>query len=289
MVSLALAFVVAAGAACSDRPPAPFDPVLRVAAVASRPGNPQEHFHPLVTYLGERLGVRVELVPVRKNDTAVELFVRGYVTLAWLDGLGGVRARHEVPGATAIAQGDTDHEHFTVIVAHRLTGIEPSTRFPPALSRARFTFGPEGSLAEHLMPEYFLWRATGLWPEQFFVRPVTFSQGSDHTLSGIETGEFEAGAVDRDAYAEQLRTGRVSSDIVRVVWTTPPYATHHWTAHPILEQHFGPGFIARLQDALLAIDDPTVLAGLDRQHLVPASDRLYDGIRIVAVERGLLR
>jgi phosphonate transport system substrate-binding protein len=289
-MTLCLVLAGASGSTCSERPtPPPVEPVLRVAAVTTRPGNPHEQFHALVTYLNERLGVRVEIVPVKKNDTAVELFVRGYVTLAWLDGLGGVRARHEVRGATAIAQGDSDRDHFSFIVAHRRTGLERSIRFPPGLARARFTFGPERSIAEHLMPEYFIWQATGLWPEQFFVRPVGFADSSEQTLARIQSDEYDAGAIDEDVYVRWVETGKVSADVVRVVWRTPAYAMHHWTAHPLLEEQFGAGFTSRVQDALLAIDDPTVLAGLGREHLVPASDGMYDGIRLVAHEHGLLR
>jgi len=289
-MTLLLALVGAVGPSCSERSTTPpVEPVLRIAAVAAQPDHPQEQFRPLAMYLNERLRVRVEIVPVHSPGTAVELFVRGYVTLAWLDGLGGVRARHEVRGARAIAQGDTDRDNFSFFVAHVRTGLTRSVRFPAALANLRFTFGPERSIPEHLMPEYFIRQATGLWPEQFFTRAIGFSGGSERTLALIESGEYDAGVIDQNVYIEWVKAGKISANVVRVVWRTPAFAMHNWTVHPALEEQFGSGFTARLQDALLAIDDPAVLTGLDRQHLVPASDRLYEGIRVIAVERGLLR
>jgi phosphonate transport system substrate-binding protein len=279
-IALVLALAGATCTSCSEAPAPPPPPVLRVAAVPAQPGgDPLEQFHPLATYLEERLGVRVEIVPVKRNGTAVELFTRGYVGLAWL----------AVRGARAIAQGDTDRDHFTFLVAHRRTGLERSIRFPPALASLRFTFGPERSIPDHLMPEYFIWRATGLWPEQFFVRSIGFSEGPEHTLALILSEEYDAGAIDERIYGEWVRSGKVSAEVLRVVWRTPPYAMHHWTAHPAIEEQFGRGFTAKVQDALLAIDDPSVLGALGREHMIPASDRLYDGIRFVAAEHGMLR
>jgi phosphonate transport system substrate-binding protein len=41
-----------------------------------------------------------------------------------------------------------------------------------------------------------------------------------------------------------------------VIWKTPFYADYNFTAHPVLEQSYGEGFIDKLQKTLLAIDDP---------------------------------
>ena len=65
----------------------------------------------------------------------------------------------------------------------------------------------------------------------------------------------------------------------------------HWTGAAVLLglAVLGAGFTDRLQKALLAINDPKLLAALPRDRLVPARNEDYEKIREIAQQLGMLR
>jgi phosphonate transport system substrate-binding protein len=87
----------------------------------------------------------------------------------------------------------------------------------------------------------------------------------------------------------RVEEGKTDPDVCRVIWKTPLYADYNWTAHPELEFMFGEGFTDRLQQALVQIDDPLLLAALPRNRLIPARNEEFEGIREVAEKLGMLR
>lgn len=265
-------------------------PVLRFTAIPDQNTTLlAEKLAPLSRYLGERLGVPVEYVPAHDYQASVEMFKNGDVHLGWFGGLTGVQARHAVPGARAIAQGVEDRAYASYFIAHRSTGLTRSTELPREILDLRFTFGSESSTSGRLMPEYFLLRATGREPEDLFAQPPGFSGSHDKTVELVESGQYQVGVVNYKVYERRVEEGKTDPEVCRVIWKTPPYADYNWTVHPDVETVFGAGFTQRVQEALVTIDDPTLLAALPRDRLVPASDEEYEQIREVAFQLGMLR
>lgn len=275
---------------CGAQTSGPEAPVLAFTAIPDQNSTElEEKFQPLATFLSGRLEVPVRYVPVRDYQASVELFKNGDVLLAWFGGLTGVQARHSVDGARAIAQGETDRQYFAYFIAHQDTGLERSEEFPVGLSEFTFTFGSQSSTSGRLMPEYFIRQSTGLSPGDFFRKTVGFSGSHDKTAELVESGQFQAGVLNYQVYDQRVAEGKIHPDVARVIWKTPPFADYNWTAHPRLEKDFGEGFISRLQEALLSIDDPVLLSALPRERLVEASNDDYESIRQIAVELGMLR
>jgi phosphonate transport system substrate-binding protein len=249
----------------------------------------QEKFQPLADYLTKTLGVTTAYLPARDYQASVEMFVNGDVGLAWYGGLTGVQARSKVPGAVAIAQGDADPQYYSYFVAHKDTGISRSDSFPPDIGKYAFTFGSEQSTSGRLMPEYFIRKHTGKSPQDFFQKPVGFSGSHDKTLELVASGQYQVGVVNYKVYDQRVQQKKTDPDVVRIIWQTPRYADYNWTARPDLDAKYGSGFTARLTKALLAIDDPALLAALPRQRLVPASNDDYGAITDIARQLDMLR
>lgn len=249
----------------------------------------REKIAPLVRFLGEQLGVAVEYVPARDYQASVEMFKNGDVQLAWFGGLTGVQARVAVPGARAVAQGDTDPSFFSYIIAHKDTGLEPSEDFPMTLGEHTFTFGSESSTSGRLMPEFFIRQATGKAPAEFFSSPVGFSGSHDKTVELVESGQYQTGVVNFTVYDRRVAEGATDPDVVRVIWKTPTYADYNWTVRPDLDEQFDAGFTDSLVAALVSIDDPSLLSALPRDRLIPATNEDFEGIRQVAVDLGMVR
>lgn len=265
-------------------------PVLRYTAIPDQNTTElQAKFAPLTAYLSKQLGVRLEYVPMRDYQAAVESFKNGDVLLVWFGGLTGVQARHAVPGSLAIAQGDSDPDYYSYFIAHKDTGLKLSDRLPKDIGKYKFTFGSESSTSGRLMPEYFLREATGKAPRELFESPPGFSGSHDKTSELVESGQYAMGVLNYKVYDRRVKEGKTNPEICRVIWKTPTYTDYNWTAHPDLETTFGTGFTARLQKALLAIDDPQLLAALPREKLIAARNEDYERIREVATQLGMLR
>lgn len=246
-------------------------------------------YGPVAGYLSERLGVPVEYVPAARYEDSVELFKNGDVDLAWFGGLAGVQARHAVPGARAIAQGARDPRFKTYFIAHRDTGLTRGETFPFGLAEHSFTFGPHGSTSGRLMPEHFLRQATGKAPAEFFGAEPRFSDSHDKTIEQVRDGHVQAGAVSYTRFDRWVAEGRVDPQVVRIVWQTPEYPDYNFTAHPALEQRFGPGFTERLQVLLLGLAEPELLAAFERDRLIEATNEDFAAVEVLARELGFVR
>ncbi len=287
-----LAFVGCGGGEPADAPAARTEekPVFRFSAIPDQNTTEiAEKIAPLVAHLSAELGVEVEYVPARDYQASVEMFKNADVHLAWFGGLTGVQARRAVEGAKAIAQGDTDPQFYSYIIAHKDTGLEPSDEFPAAIGELKFTFGSESSTSGRLMPEHFIRENTQQSPADFFSHPVGFSGSHDKTVELVESGQFQAGAVNYTVYDKRVANGDTDPEVVRAIWKTPFYADYNWTVRPDADETFGAGFTEKLTGTLLAIDDPALLAALPRQRLIPATNEDFDGILEVAEALDMLR
>ncbi len=249
----------------------------------------QEKFKPFGDYLTRQLGVTVEYVPARDYQAAVEMFVNGDVGLAWFGGLTGVQARNRVPGARAIAQGEADPKYYSYFIAHKDTGLTRSDEFPVGIGRLTFTFGSESSTSGRLMPEYFIRKHTGKSPQELFENPVGFSGSHDKTAELVASGQYQVGVINYKVYDQRVEQGKTDPDVVRIIWQTPEYADYNWSVRPDLDEQLGEAFTTRLQQALIGVSDPTLLAALPRERLIPASNEEFEGVRKVAQQLGMLR
>ena len=263
--------------------------VLKFSAIPDR--NETElraKYTPVAEYLTEALGVTVEYVHATRYEDAVEQFTNGDIQLAWFGGLTGVKVRHNVDGARAIAQGEEDPNFYSYFIAHKDSGIEPGADFPMAMKGKKFTFGSKLSTSGRLMPEHFIRQHATMAPEEFF-GTVNFSGAHDLTIKLVEGGNFDCGAANYKTYDDMVASKKVDPSVCRKIWQTPFYADYNFTAHPRLEEMFGEGFIDRLQAALVDMKDPDLLAAFSRKSLVEASNEDFESIKELARQLDFIR
>lgn len=244
-------------------------------------------FEKVARYLSETLGVDVRYVPVKSYAAAVTAFRNDQVQLAWFGGLSGVQARGGVEGSQALAQGAEDENFVTYFIAHASTGLSETGSFPEAIAGKTFTFGSKGSTSGRLMPEFHIRNQFGKSPDEVFER-VGFSGDHSRTIALVQTGAFEVGAVNFAVWETELREGRIDPEKVRIIWRTPTYPDYQWSIRGDVDRKFGPGFVSRVRAALLAIDDPELLAAFPRSQFIPATNDDYEPIEKVGKEIGIL-
>ncbi|MEK9765445.1 MAG: putative selenate ABC transporter substrate-binding protein [Thalassolituus sp.] len=245
-----------------------------------------ERFGKVADYLAEELGVDVKYIPVKSYPAAITAFRNDQVQLAWFGGLSGVQARELVPGSTAIAQGYEDQFFKTYLIANVSTGLEASEEFPQGIKGKTFTFGSKGSTSGRLMPEFHIRENMGA-PEDVFER-VGFSGDHSRTVTQVESGAFEVGAVNYSVYDNRVADGSTDPEKVKVIWTTPTYPDYQWTIRGDVDARYGEGFTQKVTDALLNMKDKDLLASFPRESFVPASNDDYAPIKATGEAIGLL-
>ncbi|MGB6137706.1 MAG: putative selenate ABC transporter substrate-binding protein [Shewanella sp.] len=243
-------------------------------------------FDKVAVYLSEQLDVEVKYVPVKSYSAAVTAFRNNQVQLAWFGGLSGVQARRLVPGSEAIAQGFEDQFFKSYIIAHHSTELAASDRFP-VLNGYTFTFGSKDSTSGRLMPQYFIEDNLGKPVEETFKR-IGFSGDHSRTISQVEAGVYQVGAVNYKVWDTAVEKGEVDTTKVSVIWQSPTYPDYQWTVHSGVDTVYGTGFKEKLTRALLNMKDKNLLDSFPRESFVPAQNSDYDPIERVAKAIGML-
>jgi phosphonate transport system substrate-binding protein len=229
-------------------------PLLRIGAIPDQNPEKLNRLYGLVANeLAQQLGVTVKYVPVTDYAAAVSAFRTGDLDLVWFGGLTGVQATLQKPGARMVAQRDIDAQFYTVFIANPRSGLKPirSINQLAELKGKRFTFGSESSTSGRLMPQYFLSKA-GVTLKDFAGGAPGFSGSHDATIALVQSGAYDAGAVNEQVWKANLRSGKANRAKVVQIWRTPPYPDYLWLAQPNLDQRFGKGFTAKLQKAITA-------------------------------------
>lgn len=242
-------------------------------------------------YLSAETGLEVSYTPSTDYAAVVTAFRRGDIQLAWYGGLTGVQARAAVPGAEAIAQRPRDaefHSRFIVSTEHDEVGELGD------LEGLSFTFGSESSTSGHLMPRHFLLEA-GIDPDEDFEGEPNFSGSHDRTYKLVESGAFDAGALNEAVWEAAVSDGKVDTDKVRDFFTTPAYFDYNWTIHPTVDETFGEDTAARIRAALLDLrlgrseETDELLELWNADGFIATETENYETIRDVAEQLGIIR
>ena len=308
VAALALVFGAGVPAVQASQPPAALAQrnsgpavtatVLRISAIPDQNPEKLNRLYGLVAdELSESLGRKVVYVPMVDYSAAVTAFRKGDLDLVWFGGLTGVQARLQTPGARVLAQRDVDAAFHSLFIGNReaTAGLQPirTTADLRQLRGRRFTFGSESSTSGRLMPQHFLQQG-GVKLTDFAGGGPGFSGSHDATIALVQSGAYDAGAVNEQVWTSALRKGSIDRSKVVVLWRTPPYPDYHWVAQGNLDRRFGPGFTGRLQAALVALKptSPRRLQILDlfgaRQFVVAPADQ-YGQIEAIGRQLGKIR
>ncbi|MBK9520762.1 MAG: putative selenate ABC transporter substrate-binding protein [Rhodocyclaceae bacterium] len=260
------------------------DEVFRVTAIPDEsPTELARKAAPLVKYLEQKLGVKVEFIPVTDYAAAVEALVNKKVDLAWFGGFTFVQANKRSGGKVIpIVQREEDAQFKSVFIT-----ADPAIKSLADLKGKDFSFGSASSTSGHLMPRSFL-LAAGIDPEKDF-RRVAFSGAHDATIAAVSSGKVQAGALNGSVWEKFVTEKKVDTAVVRVFYTTPPYFDYNWTVHVDMPA----ATREKLTKAMLSLDRATAegkeILELQRAtRFIPTKAENYQGIEAAAKSAGLL-
>ena len=237
--------------------------------------------------LEEALGVTVEYKPVKSYAAAVTAFVNDEVQLAWFGGLSGLQARLRQSGARAIAQGVEDPNYYSVLIAHKSTGLGPMSSLENSLAGGTLTFGSKGSTSGRLMPEYFFRQQFGQAPDKIFSR-TGYSGDHTRTIALVQAGTYDLGVLGYTVWDSELARGNIDINKVDVIWRSPKYPDYHWTIRSDADARYGAGFTDKLQATLVGFKDAELLKSFSRSGFIRASNSDYQPIEDTARAVGLI-
>ncbi len=258
--------------------------VLKVSAIPDEaPTELLRKFKPLGAYLEQQLGMPVEFVPVADYAAVVEAIAAERIDLAWLGGFTFVQTRLKTGNAVPLVQRAED-EKFT----SKIISADPAVHSLQDLKGKTFAFGSVSSTSGSLMPRYFMLQ-DGIKPEEFFSR-IAYSGAHDATAAWVQAGKADGGVLNASVWDKLVAAGKVDTDKVKVIATTPPYFDYNWTVRGTLD----PALRDKLKAAFLALDpaNPEHKAILDLQaasRFIETKADNYQGIEEAARAAGLLK
>ena len=103
------------------------------------------------------------------------------------------------------------------------------------------------------MPEYFLNRS-GVEIKHLKGGKAGFSGSHDATIALVNSGAFDAGALNKQVWGNNLKNNPKRTSNLELFWITPEYVDYHWLAQGDLENRFGEGFTKQLKSVILNLD-----------------------------------
>jgi phosphonate transport system substrate-binding protein len=259
--------------------------VFRVTAIPDEsPTELARKAAPLVKYLEQKLGMKVEFTPVSDYAAAVEALANKQVDLAWFGGFTFVQAQQRSGGkAVPLVQREEDTKFRSVFIT-----TNPAIKSLADLKGHTFTFGSQSSTSGHLMPRSNL-LAAGIDPDRDLKR-VAYSGTHDATAAAVASGKVDAGALNISVWDKLVADKKVDPAKVRVFYTTPPYYDYNWTVNadmPAAER-------AKLVKAFTDLSDATpqgreILELQRATRFIPTRPENYKGIEAAARNAGLLK
>jgi phosphonate transport system substrate-binding protein len=260
-------------------------PVFRITAIPDEsPTELARKAAPLASYLGHRLGMKVEFTPVTDYAAAVEALANRQVDLAWLGGFTFVQANHRSGGKIVpLVQRAEDEKFRSVFIA-----TNPAIRSLADLKGRTLSFGSQSSTSGHLMPRSYL-LAAGVDPDRDLKR-VAYSGAHDATAAAVASGKVDAGALNISVWDKLVADHKVDPAKLHVFFTTPTYYDYNWSVHADMPRAQRETLIRAFTELSPETPEGREILGLQRAtRFIPTRAENYQGIEAAARNAGLLK
>src|SRR2546430_1035101 len=159
---------------------------LRVSMIPTTdPSKAIPEMQPLVDYLSNKTGTKVEMTIPTNYAAVVEALINDQLDVAFLGGFTYVQASKRA-GVKPLVQRDRDREFHSKFVTQPGSPIQSLAD----LKGHSFAFGDVNSTSGHLMPEYFMRQAN---VEPSVIAKAIYTGGHAATLLARPYGQVEAG------------------------------------------------------------------------------------------------
>ena len=239
---------------------------------------------PLVRYLEQKLGMKVEYTPVSDYAASVEALANKQVDMAWFGGFTFVQANvRSGSKAVPLVQREEDEKFKSVFIT-----TDASIKTLADLKGKTLSFGSQSSTSGHLMPRSFMLDAK-VDPDKDLKR-VAYSGAHDATIAAVAAGKVDAGALNISVWEKFVADKKVDPAQVRVFYTTPTYFDYNWTVHADMPAALKEKISKAFLDLNKNTPEGKELLDLQRAtRFVATKADNYKGIEAAARSAGLLK
>jgi phosphonate transport system substrate-binding protein len=256
-------------------PVQPEKPVLRVAVGAMvSPGETFVHYRQLLDYLGDRLGMNVELIQRKTYSEVNELVGDGRIDLAFI--CSGPYATGKAKyGFDLLATPEVQGSHFyhSYLIVNRNSSIEHLED----LKGKVFAFTDPDSHTGKLVPTHWL-AEINQRPESFFGKLI-YTYSHDNSILAVAKGLVDGAAVDGLIWEFYQHRNPSLTAATRVIRKSEPFGIP-----PVVASgSFSPELKELMRKTLLAMHEAPegrrILAELMIDRFVASREEWYDSIR----------
>jgi phosphonate transport system substrate-binding protein len=140
------------------------------------------------------------------------------------------------------------------------------------------------------MPRFFL-SEEGIDANTDFNGKPNFSGSHDTTYKLIESGTYQAGALNISVWEAAVKEGKVDTSKVKVFYTTPDYYDYNWTINSNVGEVFGSDAKQKVKESLLSMPgDTKEIADLfQTDKFIETKNENYEKIEKVAKELEIIK
>lgn len=273
-----------AAAGAGDGPRAGWPAELRLGLVPSEGGTDVvETFRPLAEHLSKSLGIPVRAISASSYSGVEVAMANDQVELAYFGPKIYVEARLRSGAEPLVIELNEQGEPFysSVLVTSASSGI---TSLDEARGRT-LAFTDANSMSGYLMPLVYLVRDRGVKPEAYFSR-VIYSGSHGASVLAVKNGDVDVAATNTLDLGRIYARGVVSSNDLRVLWTSEPIPGSVFACRGELPESLK----AALREAMLSFNENTeAMERMKFRGFAPASDKDFDPVRLMMEEEKALR
>jgi phosphate/phosphite/phosphonate ABC transporter binding protein len=233
------------------------------------------------------VGPEIDYLLFSHYERQVEALLNRQIDIAWNTNLAWIKVHRATGGkCRALAMRDVDARFITVMVARADSGINTLAD----LRGKRVALGSADSIQAAILPRYFLQQA-GVRPDSdctLLRFDLDVGKHGDTGTSELEVlralreGQADAGALAESTWIRQAAQGRIDTQQIRPIWTSPAYCHCNFTALA----DFPEDLAQRWTEALLGMsyDNPRWRGLMDQEGLkrwIRADESILEGYRVL--------
>jgi phosphonate transport system substrate-binding protein len=256
--------------------------MLRVGIIPNiSPDQQRALYQPFGTYLGDTLGMPVELFVATDYAGVVEAMASDRIDLAYFGGLTYAQAEQRAQLQAIVTEVDRETstvQYYSALITRADSDIQTTAD----IAGRKFAFGDIGSTSGSLYPRVMLDRA-GIGD---FTNPNLFvyTGGHDATTLAVVNGTVDAGGVEKRVMQRLIDAGRADASQIRIIEQTLVQG-YPWC----IRSAFSSEFVEEVIVAFETIGDPELLRLMRAESYARVTAADYDEVRQEARRLGLIR
>ncbi|MEM8882684.1 MAG: phosphate/phosphite/phosphonate ABC transporter substrate-binding protein [Planctomycetota bacterium] len=229
-----------------------------------------------VAYLEEKIGKKIELVPMTDYSTMVESMRSGRLHLAYFGPLSYCLCKQKAEiEAFAAKTKKGKAKYRSIIIGNKAAGIATVAD----IKGKTMAYGDPASTSSHLIPKSVL-AGDGLTVDKDYKEQ--FLGAHDAVALNVQSGNAQAGGLSEPIFESLVERGVIKLDKVNRVKHSDWFPQYPWA----MQSNLAPELKEKIKTAFYELKDEEILKPLKASGFVPIEDKDYDVVRNLATLLG---